>query len=61
MVACYYKNLQLLSAKDNIKKFNNLPNNWEELLMEICNDRNINYISIYTHIKSGEIIKCLTI
>jgi hypothetical protein len=50
LIACYYKNLRPLNAKNNMSKGNTLIKNWIILLKEMCDDRDIFYIPIKKYI-----------
>ena len=50
LVAGHYLNLQPLKASDNIKKSNSLPKNWQDVIIRICEVRNINPQSIINYI-----------
>ena len=50
LIGCHYLNLQPLKASDNIKKSDSLPENWQDVIIRICEVRNINPKSIINYI-----------
>lgn len=56
LIACHYLNLQPLEASANIRKKDSLPDNWQDVIIRICEVRNINPQSIIKHI--GKTVLC---
>lgn len=55
-IGCHYLNLQPLPAFENMSKHDNLPENWEEKIIQICEVVGIKYNSVILYIKQE--IKC---
>jgi hypothetical protein len=56
LVACHYLNLQPLHYIDNCSKHDSLPENWQDVIIRICEVRNINPQSIIKYI--GKTVLC---
>ena len=56
LIACHYLNLQPLHYIDNCSKHDSLPENWQDVIIRICEVRNINPQSIIKYI--GKTVLC---
>lgn len=56
LVVCHYLNLQPLHFFENCSKGDSLPDNWQEIIIQICEVRNIESDSVIQYIQSG--VKC---
>lgn len=50
LIACHYLNLQPLHYSENCSKHDSLPKNWQDVIIRICEVRNINPQSIINYI-----------
>ena len=55
LIACHYLNLQPLHYSENCSKHDSLPENWQDVIIRICEVRNINSQPIIEHIRETAI------